>query len=53
MLAFTFFGTSFEIKTVTDKRRYNILCHTLGYSSQVNEQSQAILIISTQTFTAN
>ena len=43
MLVFVLFDTSYEIKTVTGKRRYNSLCQTLGYSSQANEQSQVIL----------
>ena len=42
-LVFILFGTAYEIKTVTGKRRYNISCQTLGYSSQVKKQSQAIL----------
>ena len=46
MLVLFLFGTAYEIKTVTGKRRYNISCETLGYSSQVNEQSQAILLLS-------
>ena len=43
MLVFILFATAYEIKTVTGKRRYNISCQTLGYSSQANNQSQAIL----------
>ena len=43
MLVFILFGTAYEIKIVTGKRWYNSSCQTLGYSSQVNEQSQAIL----------
>ena len=42
---FILFGTAYEIKTVTGKQRYNISRQTLGYSSQVNEQSQAILLL--------
>ena len=46
MLVFILFGTAFKIKTVTGKQRYNISCQTLGYSGQVNEQSQALLLLS-------
>ena len=46
MLVFILFGTAYEIKTATCKQRYNISCQILGYSSQVNEQSQAILLLS-------
>ena len=45
MLVFILFGTAYEIKIVAGKRRHNISCQdfALGYSSQVNKQSQAIL----------
>ena len=43
MPIFMLFGTAYEIRTVASKHRYNISCQTLGYSSQVNKQSQAIL----------
>ena len=43
MPVFILFGTAYEIKTVTGKRRYNTSCQTLGYSSQMNKQPQAIL----------
>ena len=42
---FILFGTAYEIKPVTGKHRYIISCQRLGYSSQVNEQSQAILLL--------
>ena len=43
MLVYILFSTDYQIKTVTGKRRYNISCQTLEYSSQVNKQSQAVL----------
>ena len=44
MSTFILFATAYEIKPVTGKQRCNISCQTLGYSSQVNEQSQVVLL---------
>ena len=47
MLVFILFNKAPEIETVIGKLRYNISCPTLGYSSQVNEQLQAIVVLLT------
>ena len=44
------FGTAYEIKTVTGKQQYNISCQTVGYSSQVIEQSHEILLLLSSPF---